>query len=144
MSGVNKAFKKVHDFHTWAPKKLLGKKLSDQLHPLGTANEKMVTEAKDAKTSAKEAAALQEQLAKQQANELANLNDEENRRIKKLIMGGRGTRGYRGSPLLRAAPGNSAGRAASAGGASGVAAANFRDAGARGGLQRGGMNVALS
>jgi hypothetical protein len=86
-------------------------------------------------------------LRDQQAAELADLNNQENSRIKKLLYAGRaGARGYRGGPLFRARPSNTAGAgtaaragssAAGSGAAGSAAAAAFRAGGIRGGLRRG-------
>lgn len=55
-----------------------------------------------------------EQLAmeKMQADTLANLNNEENKRRKRMLSVGQGIRSFVGSPDMRAAPGNTAGKAA--------------------------------
>jgi hypothetical protein len=54
----------------------------------------------------------QDQLLAQQKEQQAALDDEENRRRKKLLASAQGARAYRGSPLFRAPPSNSAGGAA--------------------------------
>jgi len=46
-----------------------------------------------------------------QAETLASLNDEENRRLKRLLNAAQGLRAFRGSAMSRAAPGNRAGSA---------------------------------
>jgi hypothetical protein len=59
------------------------------------------------------------QLRAEQAKQLAELNSLENDRIKKLLYSGRvGLRGYRGGPLFRARPSNTAGAGGRSGGAS--------------------------
>jgi hypothetical protein len=45
-------------------------------------------------------------LRERQAAELARLDEEENLRIKQLLIGQRGGRFFRGSPAMRAAPGD--------------------------------------
>lgn len=54
-----------------------------------------------------------EQLAleKMQADTLANLNNEENRRRKRLLLAAEGARAYNGSPLVRRAPSDKPGAA---------------------------------
>jgi hypothetical protein len=51
-------------------------------------------------------------LERLQAEQLANLDVEENKRRKRLLLAVQGPRAYAGSPLLRAAPSNTAGAAA--------------------------------
>lgn len=81
----------------------------------------------------------------EQKTQLAELDDEENRRIKKMLSGGRGTRGYRGGPMFRARPSNTAGGRVVASAASGAnasaAASALRSGGARGGLRRTGPSL---
>ena len=54
-------------------------------------------------------------LRAQQAADLSRLDEEENLRIKQLLVGQRGGRFFRGAPLLRARPGNKAGGPAGTG-----------------------------
>lgn len=85
-----------------------------------------------AKERQKEADAESARLREIQFAEMGKLNDEENRRIKKLLLGGRyGTRGYTNSPLFRqAASARSAAPVMSAaGGSSGAAGAAAMRAG---------------
>lgn len=58
-----------------------------------------------------------------QAEELTKLDEEENRRIKRMLLAARGTRMYRGSPLTRGAVGNTAGAASGSGAGGGSASA---------------------
>lgn len=101
--------------------------------PLNLAHEKQM---KDAETEAKDAEALAEEARQQQMVDSAELDDEENRRIKKLLSGSRGARGYRGGSMFRGRPSNTAARsAASAGGAGGSpGASQMRSGGRAGGL----------
>lgn len=66
-----------------------------------------------ADTSAQDAIAEQQKLAQ------AELDAEENRKRKQMLSSATGIRAYRGSPLFRAAPANTAGRAATAAATSG-------------------------
>jgi hypothetical protein len=77
-------------------------------------------------------------LRARQAEDSAELDEEENRRIKRLLSASRGTRAYRGSPMFRARPSNSAGRVTTAAGSgtAGVGAIGMRAGGGRGGLAR--------
>ena len=87
----------------------------------------------------------QTELRRRQAEDLGRISDEENRRIKGMLISGRyGTRGYRGSPLFRARPSNTAGvalRTATAAGNANPAAGALMAGGARGGLSRGGFRL---
>jgi hypothetical protein len=88
----------------------------------------------------------QVELRRRQTEELGKISDEENRRIKGLLVSGRfGTRGYRGSPLFRARPSNTPGvalRTATAAGNTNPSAGALAAGGARGGLSRGGFRAA--
>lgn len=111
--------------------------------PLNLAHEKQMKNAEKAAKTAEDLAA--EQRA-QQKTALAELDDEENRRIKKILSGSRGTRNYRGGPMFRGRATNSAAGAArtAAGGASSAASAPaLRSGGARGGLARTGYRSLL-
>lgn len=80
----------------------------------------------------------------EQKTQLAELDDEENRRIKKLLSGARGTRGYRGGPMFRGRPSDTAGPRVAAGGSSAApGAANMRAGGRSGGMARPGMRSLL-
>jgi hypothetical protein len=60
-------------------------------------------------------------MRKQQGVDLAKLDEEENLRIKQLLVGQRGGRFFRGAPALRQAPGNrSGGAGVGVGGAGGA------------------------
>lgn len=88
-----------------------------------------------AKKAAKDAAAIAEEQRAEQRTQLAKLDDEENRRIKKILAGGRGTRSYRGGPMFRTRAGDRAGspRTAAGTGSSALNAEALREGGARGG-----------
>lgn len=58
-------------------------------------------------------------LRKQQVADSSALDEEENRRVKQLLVGQRGGRFFRGSPMTRAAPGNRAGAGPASGSAAG-------------------------
>lgn len=95
----------------------------------------------------KEEKKQQVELRRRQTDELGKISDEENRRIKSMLLGGRyGTRGYRGAPMFRARPSNTSGgvalRTASSVGGASPAGAAMQAGGARGGLSRGGFRVA--
>jgi hypothetical protein len=55
-------------------------------------------------------------MRERQVADLSRLDEEENSRIKQLLIGQRGGRFFRGSPLMRAAPSDRAGAATSGGG----------------------------
>lgn len=81
----------------------------------------------------------QDAIAAQQRIDAAELDSEENRRRKRLLSAAMGVRAFTGSPLFRAAPANTAGRAAAAAAAVGGASAagpggsGYTGAGTRGG-----------
>jgi hypothetical protein len=138
--GLSKGFKSFRKFSLGqrAQRALIGDENYDKLHFVSTGaikNADMLDQAeKDAKTAEQLAA---EQRAAQKTA-LAELDEEENRRIKKIITGSRGTRNYRGGPMFRGRATNTAGapRAAAGAGSSSPSAAVLRSAGARGGLSR--------
>lgn len=141
MAGAAKVVKKVTDFHEIAPRKILGNKLSNKIHFATAMNDKTVADADNAKKAARTAEELAAEQRAAQKTQLAELDDEENRRIKKLITGSRGTRNYRGGPMFRGRASDSAGaapRAASAAASSSPSGAVLRDSGRRGGLTYGG------
>jgi hypothetical protein len=70
----------------------------------------------------------QDEALEQQRLQMARLDEEENRRRKRLFSAAQGVRAYRGSPLFRAAPGDTAGVGAAVARAVGAASAR---AGAR-------------
>lgn len=45
-------------------------------------------------------------LRERQLEQLAKLDDEENEKVKRLLLSTRGTQSYRGAPALRNSPGN--------------------------------------
>ncbi|MCE5292976.1 MAG: hypothetical protein LLG14_27590 [Nocardiaceae bacterium] len=147
--GLSKGFKSFRKFSLGqqAQRALIGDKNYDKLHFISTGtikNAGLIRQAEKDKETAEELAA--EQRA-QQKTALAELDDEENRRIKKLITGSRGTRNYRGGPMFRARASDTAGRSAprtAAGGSSSAASAPaLRSGGARGGLARTGYRALL-
>ena len=147
MSGVTKPLKKVHDkVRSLDPvRAIVGKKNYDKLDVYGNYLDESVATQDAAKSEKQTAARLEAELRKRQTIERGQSADEENRRIKGMLVGGRyGTRGYRGSPLFRARPSNTAGVAlrtsSSVGGASPASAAQAAG-GARGGMSRGGFRV---
>lgn len=94
------------------------------------------------KAAAKDAAAIAAEQRALQMQQLAELDDEENRRIKKLISGARGTRNYKGGPMFRSRSGNSAGGSASSAAGAGSSSPNsaaFRSGGMAGGLRGRGL-----
>lgn len=99
---------------------IIGDKNYDKLHFISTKVIKNADAIAAAEKGAKNDKAIQDAILARQQEDLANLNNEENLRIKKMLLGGRyGVRGYRGSPLFRMAPGNSAGRGGAGGSAGG-------------------------
>ncbi len=122
-------------------KSLVGEKNFEKAHFLGEG----VLKQSEAKHEAKKAAKTAEELAAQQramqATALAELDEEENRRIKKILTASRGTRNYRGGPMFRGRASNTAGASVSRTASavpSGLspASASMRAGGARGGLGR--------
>lgn len=119
----------------------IGDKAWDQAHFIGTSLSKKRAAEKEAKSAAKSAEADAARMRQIQFQEMADLNDEENRRIKKMLMGAFGTRMYRGAPLTRAAASNTRGGPLALAAAGGVAATPtspvLRSSGARGGASHG-------
>ncbi len=121
-----------------------GQDLYDKMHPGGTWSTREAAKAASVEAAAKEAGINAEVMRRRQMEDLAKLDEEENDRIKKLLVAGRnGTRGYRGGPMFRARPSNSAGRssagntaprAPAGGGSASPNAPAMRAGGARGGL----------
>jgi hypothetical protein len=141
MGGVSKVIKKIHksvqdtDLGSMALKGAVGKKNYDKIHFLGTNATKQADAIDQAKADKKTAEQLAAEARAAQATQIAELDDEENRRIKKLLTGSRGMRGYRGGSMFRQAPSNSAGaRSAAGSGSASPGAAAMRAGGARGGL----------
>ncbi len=144
--GLSKGFKSFRKFSLGqqAQRALVGDEIYDKTHFISTGAIKNADKLKEAEKAAKSAEAGAEALRRRQMEDLAKLDEEENDRIKKLLVAGRnGTRGYRGGPMFRARPSNSAGRSsagntaprAPAGGASASPnAPAMRAGGARGGL----------
>jgi len=129
-----------------AARAIEGDKLHDKMHFISTGVIKNADAIDAAEKSAKNDKAMQEAIMARQQEELANLNDEENARIKKMLVGGRyGLRGYRGSPLFRMAPSNTAGRGGAggySGGGTAVSGGGSQAAyGRTGGLLRGGFRT---
>lgn len=60
-------------------------------------------------------------MRERQVADLSRLDEEENRRVKQLLVSQRGGRFFRGSPMLRARPSDSAAPAAGAVGGAGAA-----------------------
>lgn len=121
------------------------KKLKDPGAELDAAISPFKPDTSKQEKAAKDAEALANEQRMAQKTALAELDEEENRRIKKIISGSRGTRSYRGGPMFRGRASNKAGAptgAASAGSAS-PSAAVLRDAGTRGGLARSGYRSLL-
>jgi hypothetical protein len=111
----------------------IGKKNFEKLHFISTGAINAADKLKAAEKAAKGAEASAEALRRRQMEDMAKLDDEENNRIKKLLVAGRnGVRGYRAGPMFRARPTNAAGarNAAGAGSAAPGAAA----------MRAGGMN----
>lgn len=111
-----------------------GTKQSLEGHKEGLDDISGKTRARKEAQSAKEIA--EEQRAMQRTA-LAQLDQEENRRIKKILAGGRGTRSYRGGPMFRTRAGDRAGggglRTAAGTGSAALNAEAMREGGARGG-----------
>lgn len=142
MGGVNKAMSKGFKFFRKfdagqrAEVAVLGQKNYDKEHFISTGIIKNADKQDAAEKELKSAQQLAEDARQQQMVDSAELDDEENRRIKKLLSGSRGARGYRGGSMFRGRPSNTAARsAASAGGAVGSpASAAMRSGGRSGGL----------
>jgi hypothetical protein len=135
---LSKGFKSFRKYSLGqqAQQKLIGQDAYDKLHFISTKTIKNADAAAAAEKQAKSDQALQQQILARQQEDLANLNDQENSRIKKMLVGGRyGTRGYRGSPLFRLAPGNSAGRGAGGGGGAAAGGGGGGTAASGGGAQ---------
>lgn len=147
MSGGARFAKKVMDVHETPARSLIGRKNSEMIHgrSIFSPIDDAVAKEDKAKAKAKTAEQRAEEVRAAQRTQLAELDDEENRRIKKLITGSRGTRNYRGGPMFRTRASNTAGapRAAAGAASSAPATAMLRDAGRRGGLRYGGENVSL-
>lgn len=112
--------------------------------PLNLAKEKQMKNAEKAKKTAEQ---LAEETRARQATDLANLDDEENRRIKKLLSGSRGTRNYRGGPMFRGRATNTSGgsaRSAAGGTSSSANAGAYRSGGRAGGLSRTGARSLIA
>src|SRR5262245_31261107 len=120
--GLSKGFKSFKKFSGGqiAQRALIGEDNYDEMHFVSTSaidNEnKLISAEKQVKAAEKAADVLR----RRQADELASLDDEENRRIKKILTARRGTRSYRGGPMFRGRAVDSAGSAprAAASGAS--------------------------
>ncbi len=142
--GVTKVFSKVHKFHRGhsLARKVIGDKNYDKAFPLGTSATKQAAEMDQAEKDARSAEELAAEQRAMQRTELAELDEEENRRIKKLLTGSRGIRAFRGGLMYRSAPSNTAGAGggasrAPAGGASAApGASGMRSGGMRGGIGR--------
>jgi hypothetical protein len=142
MSGLHRTLRK-----TSITRRLVGDSAWDKAHFLGSTVLSQADAKNDAKKAAKNADELAQEQRSMQLEQLAQLDEEENRRIKKILVGGRyGARAYRGSPLMRAAPGGTSGSAAAAR-AAGITPANagaLAAAGARGGLAQSGKRAFYS
>jgi hypothetical protein len=134
MSGVHRSLRKVS-----ITRRIVGDSAWDKAHFMGSALVKQADAKHEAKKAAKNAEELAAEQRAMQMEQLANLDEEENRRIKKILVGGRyGARAYRGSPLARAAVGASGARA---GGAAAPQSAAMAAGGARGGLPMSGRRA---
>lgn len=139
--GLSKGFKSFRKFSggQQVQRALIGDKNYDKLHFISTGAIKNADKLAEAEKAAKGAEAGAEALRRRQMEDIAALDEEENNRLKKLLVAGRnGTRGYRGGPMFRARPSNSAARSsmrsAAGGGSAAPGAAAMRDGGARGGM----------
>jgi hypothetical protein len=135
MSGVHRSLRKVS-----ITRRIVGDDAWDKAHFLGTNAVKQADAKKEAKKAAKNAEELAAEQRAMQMEQLAKLDEEENRRIKKILVGGRyGARAYRGSPLARAAAGGGGG--ARAAGVAAPASAAMAAGGTRGGLAMSGRRA---
>jgi hypothetical protein len=136
MSGVHRSLRKVS-----ITRQIVGDDAWDKAHFLGSNVVKQADAKKEAKKAAKNAEELAAEQRAMQMEQLAQLDEEENRRIKKILVGGRyGARAYRGSPLARAAAGGSGGGARATGVAAPASAA-MAAGGTRGGLAMSGRRA---
>ncbi len=150
MGSVHKPLAKVHKgVEKYVPGtklliKAVGRDTYDKMHPGGTWSTKEAAKMASVEAAAKEAGINAEVMRRRQMEDLAKLDQEENDRIKKLLVAGRnGARGYRGGPMFRARPSNAAGRssatsaaprAPAGGGSASPSAPAMRAGGTRGGL----------
>ncbi len=147
MGNTHKTLAKVHKgvqkytLGNKVVKGVVGEETYDKLHPGGTWSTREAAKIEKAEQGVKDAEALAAEQRALQKTAMAELDEEENRRIKKIISGSRGTRNYRGGPMFRGRASNKAGPATSAASAgnSSPSAAVLRDAGTRGGLARSGF-----
>lgn len=87
----------------------------------------------------------QKTMRQQQMEQLAKLNDEQNRKLKRLLGASQGMRAFRGSAMGRGSPGNrSAGGGASLMPAYGGTAFSSGTGGTRSSRPRGGMSAAVA
>jgi hypothetical protein len=139
--GLSKGFKSFRKFSGGqvAQRALVGDEIYDKTHFISTGAIKAEDKLKAAEKAAKGAEASAEALRRRQMEDMAKLDDEENNRIKKLLVAGRnGVRGYRGGPMFRARPSNSATRGTAPRSAAGAGSAAPGAAAMRAGGMRGG------